>query len=91
VVIEVLASHTTKVLHVNDTCWGCCSDSLIVKFDEALHEVMDGRNSTLPFELHGTDGSDGVICDSFISSAIFYSNFTLLQDINFLLMVVIPH
>jgi hypothetical protein len=56
VVFEVVALHITKVLHVSNMFWECCSDSLIVKFDEAVHEVMDGRYSDLPFELNGTDG-----------------------------------
>jgi hypothetical protein len=48
-VFKVLASHTTKVFHVTYIFWGCCSDSLIIKFDEALHGVMDKRYSTLLF------------------------------------------
>jgi hypothetical protein len=56
VVFEVVASHTTLVLHVSCMCWGRCSDALIVKFDEAVHEVMDGRYSTLAFEVSDIDG-----------------------------------
>jgi hypothetical protein len=56
VVFEVVASHTTRVLHVSCMFWGCCSDALIVKFDEAVHEVMDGRYSTLAFEVSDIDG-----------------------------------
>ena len=57
VVFEVVASHTTKVLHISDMFWGCCSDALIVKYDEAVHEVMDGNYSTSPFEIFDTDGN----------------------------------
>jgi hypothetical protein len=53
---EVAASHTTRVLHVSCMFWGCCSDTLIVKFDEAVHEVVDGRYSTLAFEVSDIDG-----------------------------------
>jgi hypothetical protein len=35
---------------------GCCSDALIVKFDEDVHEVMDGRYSTIAFEVSDIDG-----------------------------------
>jgi hypothetical protein len=41
VMFEVLASHAIKVLHVTDMFWGCCSDFLIVKFDQAVYEIMD--------------------------------------------------
>jgi hypothetical protein len=54
--IEVVASHTTRVLHVSCMCWGCCSDVLIVKFDEAVHEVVDDRYSTIAFEVLYIDG-----------------------------------
>jgi hypothetical protein len=43
VVFEVVASYTTPVLHVSCMFWGCCLDALIVKFDEAVHEVTDRR------------------------------------------------
>jgi hypothetical protein len=56
VVFEVVASHTTRVLHVSCMFWGCCSDELIIKFDEAVHEAMDGRYSTLVFEVSDIDG-----------------------------------
>jgi hypothetical protein len=56
VVFEVVVSHTTRALHVSCMCCGCCSDALIVKFDEAVHEVMDGRYSTFPFEVSDIDG-----------------------------------
>jgi hypothetical protein len=56
VVFEVVASHTTRVLHVSCMFWGCCSDALIIKFDDAVHEVMDGRYSTLAFEVSYIDG-----------------------------------
>jgi hypothetical protein len=56
VVFEVVAPHTSRVLHVSCMFWGCCSDALIVKFDEAVHEVMDGRYSTLAFEVSDIDG-----------------------------------
>jgi hypothetical protein len=51
VVFEVVVSHTTRVLHVSCMCGGFCSDALIIKFDENVHEVMDGRYSTLAFEI----------------------------------------
>jgi hypothetical protein len=37
VVFEVLDSHPTRVLHITDMYWGCCVDSLIVKYEEAVH------------------------------------------------------
>jgi hypothetical protein len=51
VFFEVVASHITRVLHVSCMFWGCCSDSLIVKFYEDVHEAMGGRYSALPFEV----------------------------------------
>jgi hypothetical protein len=56
VVFEVVVSHTSRVLHVSCMFLGCCSDALIVKFDEAVHEVMDDRYSTLAFEVSYIDG-----------------------------------
>jgi hypothetical protein len=56
VVFEVVASHTTRVLNVSCMLWGCCSNALIVKFDEAVHEVIVGRYSTLAFEVSDIDG-----------------------------------
>jgi hypothetical protein len=41
-VFEMLWSHTTYILHVSDMFWGSCDDSLIVKYDEPVHD-MDGR------------------------------------------------
>jgi hypothetical protein len=55
VVFEVISSHTKKVLHVSDMFWGACGESLIVKYDKAVHEVMDGRYSVLPFEVKDKD------------------------------------
>jgi hypothetical protein len=57
VVFKVLACHTNRVLHVTDMFWGCCPDSLIVKAEEAVREVMDGHYSTLPFSTYATDGT----------------------------------
>jgi hypothetical protein len=51
----------TKVLHVSDMFWGACGDSLIVKYDKAVHEVMDGRYSVLPFEVKDQDGENILI------------------------------
>jgi hypothetical protein len=48
------------VLHVSDMFWSAYGDSLIVKYDAAVHEVMDGRFSVLPFELLDKEGN--VIC-----------------------------
>jgi hypothetical protein len=56
VVFEVVVSHTTRVLHVSCMFWGCCSDALIITFDEAVHKVMDDRYSTLAFEVSDIDG-----------------------------------
>jgi hypothetical protein len=56
VVFEVVASHATRVLHVSCMFWGRCSDALIDKFEEAVHEVMDGRHSTLALEVSEIDG-----------------------------------
>jgi hypothetical protein len=56
VVFEVVASHTTRVLHVSCMFWGCCSNALMVKFDEAVHEIMDGKYSTIAFEVSYIDG-----------------------------------
>jgi hypothetical protein len=30
---------------------GACGDALIVKYNKAVHEVMDGLYSVLPFEV----------------------------------------
>jgi hypothetical protein len=51
VVFEVVCSHTPRVLNVSEMFWGTCGDSRIVKYDTAVHEVMDGRFYVLPFEL----------------------------------------
>jgi hypothetical protein len=56
VVSEEVESPTTRVLHVSCMFWGCCSDALIINFDEAAHEVMDCRYSTFAFEVSDIDG-----------------------------------
>jgi hypothetical protein len=66
-VFEVVVSHTTRVLHVSCMFWGCCSNALVVKFDEAVYEVMDGRYSTLPFEVSDIDG------DKIMDHGAFYN------------------
>jgi hypothetical protein len=61
VVFEVIAYHTTKVLHASAMFWGACGDSLIVKYDKAVHAVMDGQYSVLPFEVEDKHGKPIVI------------------------------
>jgi hypothetical protein len=37
--------------------WGACGESLIVKYDEVVHELMDGRFSLLPVQLIDINGN----------------------------------
>jgi hypothetical protein len=68
VVFELVVLHIIAVLHVSDMFWGCYSASLIVKFDKAVHEIMDGRYSNLPFELSDIDG------DKIVEHGVSYSD-----------------
>jgi hypothetical protein len=54
---EVVCSHTTRSLHVSYMLWGACGESLIVKYDEVVHELMDGRFSLLPVQLIDIHGN----------------------------------
>jgi hypothetical protein len=86
VVFEVVASHTTRVLHVSCMFWGCCSDALIIKFDEAVRKVMDGRYSTLAFEVSDIDGDkimDHCAFDN-MSSNYFYFFIYVISYLSFI-------
>jgi hypothetical protein len=50
-----------KVMHISDMCWGSCGDSIIVKHNKSVHEVMDGQYSVLPFEVNDKYGKPIVI------------------------------
>jgi hypothetical protein len=82
----VLVSHTTRVLHVTDIFWGCYSNSLIVKFDEAVHVAMDDHYSTLHFSMYDTDGTQLTDHDTYWSILYNYvMQLTFLNELNFLL------
>jgi hypothetical protein len=85
-VFEVVASHTTRVLVVSCMFWGCCSDYLIVKFDEAVHEVVDGRYSTLPFEVSNIDGDKIADHGAFYSMSLIF--FLHIYVISYLSLIV---
>jgi hypothetical protein len=38
--------------------WGACGDSLIVKYNEAVHELMDGSFYLLPVQLIDIQGNN---------------------------------
>jgi hypothetical protein len=52
VVFEVTPSHTTKIMHVSRMFWGATTDSTIVKFDEAVWELMIGIYSTRQIKMY---------------------------------------
>jgi hypothetical protein len=78
VVFDVIASHTAHVLHVSDVFWGACGDSLIVKYDKAVHEVMDGKNSVLPFQVKYKDGKPIVLYGFYYICDVGYPKFKYL-------------
>jgi hypothetical protein len=69
VVFEVTSSYTTKIMHVSRMFWGATIDSIIVKFNEAVWELMNGIYATHQFKMfkdHDTTIIDFglyIICD----------------------------
>jgi hypothetical protein len=41
--VQSLSSHKIHILHVSDMFWLACGNSLVVNYDEVVHETMDGR------------------------------------------------
>jgi hypothetical protein len=46
IVFQVVASHTTKLLSISRMFWGATTDSILYKFDVAVHELMTGQYVT---------------------------------------------